>query len=468
MKLNNLIPCNYDVEVLDIVEDSRMVRQGSLFVATKGFNVDHFDYIEDAVDRGAIAIIVDRDVDVDVDVIVIVVDDINATFIKLCQRFYGVSVDDFHFIGITGTDGKTTSASIVRQLLLPSEKIAYIGTNGVDVDGAHYSTNNTTPCIAELYKCLSTVKKHRCKKVVMEVSSEALLHGRINGLKFDIIAFTNITEDHLNIHGTIENYRNEKFKLVQYLKCDGKIFSNGDDVNCRMLTHNNMSTFGFDGGNDFIIFDTVYNDKLTSFKIKNSNSGDIYNITSPLFGKYNVYNVTLAFLIALYSGILVEEIISRISGLNFISGRREMLDFGQDFDIILDYAHTYNAILNILESVHHYKRVIIVTGAAGGREREKRIHIGQLVLEKSDFVIFTMDDPRFEDVNQIIDDMLINCTSKNYERIIDRKEAIYRAFDIAREGDCVLVLGKGRDNYMAIGDEKIPYCDYDVIQEYFE
>ncbi len=466
MRLNNLISCDYDIDVSDIVEDSRMVKQGSLFVATKGFHVDHFDYIEDAIKRGAVAIVADREVNVDA--IVIVVDDINATFVSLCQKFYDVSADDFRFIGITGTDGKTTTASIVRQLLLPSEEIAYIGTNGVDVGNDHYSTNNTTPCIAELYKCLSIIKRHYCKNVVMEVSSEALLHNRVAGLKFDIVAFTNITEDHLNIHGTIENYRNAKFKLVQYLSADGKVFSNGDDANCRMLTHKNMSTFGFGGDNTFTIFDAAYSDKLAYFKIKDSNTGDIYHITSPLLGKYNIYNVTLAFFIALNSSISADKIISRIRNLSFISGRREMLDFGQDFDIILDYAHTYNGILNILESVRHYKRVITVTGAAGGREKEKRIHIGQLVLEKSDFVIFTMDDPRFEDVNQIIDDMLANCTGNNYERVIDRKEAIYRAFDMAREGDIVLVLGKGRDNYMAIGDEKVPYCDYNVIKRYFD
>lgn len=464
-KLKDLIPCNCDLEISDVVDDSRLVKEGCLFVATKGFHVDHFDYIEDAISKGAVAIVADRNLDVRVEVII--VDDVNATFLTLCQKFYDVNADDFKLIGITGTDGKTTSASIVRQLLLPSEEIAYIGTNGLDVSNEHYHTNNTTPCISELYKCLSIIKEHNCKKVVMEVSSEALLHNRVEGLKFGTVAFTNITEDHLNIHGTIENYRNAKFKLINYLDSDGKIFSNGDDVNCRMLTHQNMSTFGFDPGNDFTIFDVYYGDESTSFKIRNSTTGDVYSIVSPLFGKYNVYNVTLAFIIALSSGISENEVISRICNLGFICGRREMLNFGQDFDIILDYAHTYNGILNIIESVRNYKRIITVTGAAGGREKEKRVQIGKLVLEKSDLVIFTMDDPRFEDVDKIIDDMLMDSTLTNYERIVDRKQAIYRAFDIAREGDVVLVLGKGRDDYMAIGNDKIPYCDYNVIAKYF-
>lgn len=464
-KLKDLIPCSCDIEISDIVDDSRLVKKGSLFVATKGFHVDHFDYIEDAVAKGAVAVVVDRNLDLDV--LVIVVDDVDDAFVNLCQKFYDVSSDDFQLIGITGTDGKTTSASIVRQLLLPSEEIAYIGTNGFDVAGEHYHTNNTTPCIPELYKCLSIIKQHNCKKVVMEVSSEALLHHRVQGLMFSMVAFTNITEDHLNIHGTIENYRKAKFKLINYLDSDGKAFSNGDDVNCRMLTHRNLSTFGFDINTDFTIFDVNYHEKSTSFKIKNSSNGEIYRIVSPLLGQYNVYNVTLAFVIALNSGISVEEIVSRIHNLSFISGRREMLNFGQSFDIILDYAHTYNGILNILESVQDYRRIITVTGAAGGREKEKRVKIGKLVLEKSDLVIFTMDDPRFEDVNKIIDDMLMESTLNNYERIIDRQEAIYRAFDIAEDGDVVLILGKGRDDYMAIGDKRIPYCDYDVIAKYF-
>ena len=176
----------------------------------------------------------------------------------------------------------------------------------------------------------------------------------------------------------------------------------------------------------------------------------------------------MAFIIGLLNKIDADTLISRIKDISFITGRGERLDFGQKFEIILDYAHTYNAILNLLNSVKgKYNRVITVTGAAGGREKEKRSKIGKMVLEKSDLVIFTMDDPRWESVDDIIDDMIGECKNTNYERINDRVEAITHAFEIANDGDAVLVIGKGRDDYMALGTEKIPYCDYDVIRNYF-
>lgn len=462
-KLCNLIKCPFDIEIVGIAEDSRLVEVGYLFVATKGFNVDHFDFIDDAIARGASAIITDKEISVSVPVVV--VDNISDAFVKICQNFYGVNPTEFKFIGITGTDGKTTTASIIRRLLSSKEEVAYIGTNGVDILDKHYDSSNTTPCVPQLYKFLSIIKKEKCKTVVMEVSSEALLHNRIAGLKFKVICFTNITEDHLNIHGTIENYRNAKFLLVNYLDGDGHIFINGDDDNCRMLTHDDMSTFGFNRNNDFVFSNVKYLDNCVNFTVNHESNS--YAIFSPFLGKYNIYNVGLAFIVSLYLGISSDVLIKQIKNMEPVLGRSEHLNFGQDFEIILDYAHTYNGILNILNSVSDYKRIITVTGAAGGREKEKRSQIGKLVLEKSDLVIFTMDDPRNEDVDLIIDDMLRATTNSNYELIIDRQAAIYRAFNLALSGDVVLILGKGRDNYMAIGNEKIPYCDYDVIAQYF-
>lgn len=464
-KLNQLLDCSYNINVLGIVDDSRLVKNGYLFVATKGFNVDHFDYVIDAIKNGAVAIISDRFIDCSVPVIV--VNNVNSVFVKLCQKFYDINSNDFRLIGITGTDGKTTTASVVYQLL-SEYNAAYIGTNGVDVGNIHFNTNNTTPCISELYEIMSKLKKYGCKMIVMEVSSEALLHERIYGLNFEIIAFTNITEDHLNIHGTIEKYKEAKFSLVNYLKKNGLIILNGDDENCKMLIHDNICSFGYGSDNDYVIFDVKFSKNFVKFKIINNLTNEIYNIVSPLLGEYNIYNVVMAFLICLKLDISSDILIKKINDLHAVAGRREYLDFGQNFDIILDYAHTYNGIYNIINSVNSYKRIITVTGAAGGREKSKRAKIGKLVLEKSDFVIFTMDDPRFESVDSIIDDMISTTDLTNYERINDRTEAIYKAFDIARKGDVVLVLGKGRDNYMAIYDKKIPYCDYDVIKKYFQ
>lgn len=463
LKLKDLIECDYDLEITGITDNSKEVRKGYLFVATKGFNVDHFDFIDDAIKNGCDAVITDRDIEEDIPYIK--VKNINDLYYKLCERFYGINLCDFSFVGITGTDGKTTTATITKELLNKFDKTTYIGTNGAVIDCEEFSVSNTTPCVSELYSILKEAKNKRSSNVVMEVSSEALLHERIKNFKYDIVAFTNITEDHLNVHKTLENYINCKKKLLNYLKDDGVAIVNGDDVNCKSITSKNLVTFGMNNDNDCIISNVNFLDNKTKFTI--SYLGNDYNIISPFEGLYNVYNVALAFLICLHHGLSPEYLVDEIGKLGIVSGRREKLDYGQDFEIIIDYAHTLNGIKNIIESMDKNKELIVITGCAGGREISKRKFIGKYILENSSKVIFTMDDPREESVDSIIDDM-VSLSDKDYYRIIDRKEAIYKAFEIANYNSVVLILGKGRDNYMAIGKEKINYSDIDVIEAYFE
>lgn len=462
-KLNELVDCLYDIDILGVCDDSRNVCEGYLFVATKGYYVDHFDYITDAINKGAVAVISDRLV-ADISVPNIVVNDINDFYIDICSKFYNVSPDEFNFVGVTGTDGKTTTTSVISQIINKIYKCAYIGTNGSMINDNFFPTSNTTPCISELFQCLNFVKSNNCKEVVMEVSSEALLHKRLKNFRYDFAVFTNITEDHLNIHKTIDEYRKCKFKLLDLVKEDGLVIINGDDDNCRLIDCQNMYTVGVNLYNDFVISNVKENIKSVNFDI--CYKGTLYSINSPLLGLYNVYNVAMAFAVCLLKGISVDIIVTAIRNLTVIKGRREYLDFGQSYTIILDYAHTYNGIKSMLESVKKYRKIITVTGAAGGREKEKRPKIGKLILEKSDITIFTMDDPRYEDVNEIID-QLASDSMIEYLRIIDRKLAIYKAFELADDDTVVLILGKGRDNYMAVGDKKNPYCDYDVIKEYF-
>lgn len=458
MRLKDLIDYNLDVEINGIVDDSRLVKPGYIFVATKGFNVDHFDHIKDAIDNGAIFLIVDRKIDFSFPHIV--VDDIDKYYKDICLKFYDIDLKDFSFIGITGTDGKTTTATIVSRLLRNS---AYIGTNGLTINNKTISTSNTTPCISELYSDLRKIKESGIKTVVMEVSSEALLHNRVDNILFDIIGFTNITGDHLNVHGSFEEYKNCKMKLLDLVKDESYVVINGDDVNLQGIKCQNVYSFGKKNVN-FTIKNISYVNKNVLIELK---YGDIkYSITSPLKGQYNVYNVVMAFVICLLYGVDSNKLIDGISKLSPISGRCEMIDFGQEYTIILDYAHTINGISSILDAFKDYNRIITVTGAAGGRDHSKRPIIGDIVMSKSDISIFTMDDPRNEDVDDIIDEMVGDNT--DYIRIIDREEAINYALSIACNGDVVLILGKGRDNYMAIGDKKVKYCDFDVIEKYFK
>ena len=457
MKLRELIDYDLDIDIKGIVDDSRLVKKNYIFVATKGFNVDHYDHIEDAINNGAVFIVADREINIDIPHII--VDNIDEYYKKLCLKFYDIDLNDFSFIGITGTDGKTTTATIISRLIPNS---VYIGTNGLTINGETISTSNTTPCISELYSDLKKVKDAGIKTVVMEVSSEALLHNRVDNIKFDIIGFTNITGDHLNVHGSFENYKKCKMKLLDLINDDSYVVINGDDVNLQNIKCQNMYSFGKKNVN-FTIKNICYVDENVSIILKHK---DIeYSITSPLLGEYNVYNVVMAFIISLLYGINSNELIRNIKKLTPISGRCEVLDFGQDYTIILDYAHTINGIENILGTFKDCNRIITVTGCAGGREHEKRPIIGNLVISKSDIAIFTMDDPRNENVDSIIDEMVGD--NLDYIRITDREEAINYALSIASIGDVVLILGKGRDNYMAIGDKKVKYNDYDVIKRYF-
>ena len=456
--VHDLLNIDSDIQVLGITDDSRDVKEGYIFVATHGFHEDHFDYIQEAIDAGACFLVVDKEPKVDFPHII--VDNIDSTYRELCKKFYDLDFSKFHFIGITGTDGKTTTATVLSQLL---ENCAYLGTNGLTIHGKTIPTNNTTPCISELYRDLSLIQKEGISTVSMEVSSEALFFDRVKDLSFEVVCFTNVTGDHLNTHKTMEEYFACKKKLLDLLKKDGLVVLNGDDSYLQTIRHPNLITFGFGEDNTIQIQSFKEHKRGSSFVIHQEK--DLF-IESPLPGKYNAYNLTMASIVASYLGVDSKEIKKKIKELSPIQGRAEFLDFGQDYDILLDYAHTINGIRTILDTFQDYNRMIVVTGAAGGRETQKRPVIGKMIIEKSDIAVFTMDDPRYESVDDIIDQMVGD--AKDYVRIIDREEAIFYALSIASKGDIVLILGKGRDNYMAIKDKKVPYCDYDVIENYFQ
>ena len=461
-RLCDLVDCDLDIEVSGVADDSRLVKEGYVYVATKGYNVDHYDYIDMAIEKGCSCVVADREVDYDIPYVI--VDNINDKFYDICSKFYDVDPAEFNFVGITGTDGKTTTAYLVKEILSKKEKTTYIGTLGALIGDKSMDIHNTTPIVSELYDTLRWSKDNDSYNVVMEVSSEALLHKRVKYFKYKVAGICNITEDHLNVHKTMENYIACKKSLLDYLDKDGYAIVNGDDNNCKNVVSNNLVKFGFDKSNDCTI--EILDEDLKGTKFNINYQDKTYCIYTPLVARYNVYNVTMAFLICYHLGFDADFIIDTISTIDNISGRRERLDFGQDFEIILDYAHTINGIKNVIESVPKDRDIIVVTGAAGGREKSKRRKIGKFILENCNTAIFTMDDPRYESVDEIIDQM-VEDSDKEYIRIIDRVEAIHKAFDIAKPNSTVLVLGKGRDTYMAIEDRKDYYCDYDVISDYF-
>lgn len=462
-KLNELVKCKYDIPILDIKTDSREVKKGDLFVAIHGFNVDHINYINDAVKNGAKAVV--ADVKYECNIPVIVVKDVNKELIEICKKMYDYN-DKNTLIGITGTDGKTTTASLIQKVLSKYKKIAYIGTNGVDI-GYKIKTDNTTPTTEKLYKYFNLINKEEINNIVMEVSSEALLHKRVESLKYKYAVFTNIHEDHLNIHKTIDNYIESKMRLINLVIKNGYIIVNNDDINLKKIKDNRILTYGKDKNSDFIIDDIKLEKNNTEFSIKYRNKK--FYIVSSLIGIYNIYNLTAAFIVCYLEGMNEKSIIEEIEKISLIEGRGEKLNFTSEYDIVLDYAHTLNGIKNVVETYkNYYKKVFVITGAAGEREKEKRKYIGKYLLDNTYLTIFTMDDPRNENVDDIIDDMLKLTKNNNYVRINDRKKAIKYALDNMKKNSVLLILGKGKDEYMAVGNQKKYYSDYEEVKKYFE
>lgn len=458
--IRDLYNCDYDFEIKDIKTNSKEVEKGDLFVCTRGVNIDRHQFINEAIENGCSGLIVERGSSYSVPFIK--VQNTNRELGIISKKFYDYD-DSLKMIGVTGTDGKTTTSSIIRDML---DNCGYIGTNGVQSKKLNLTTNNTTPDINLLYKYLKMFKDENLQYVSMEVSSEGLLHNRVQDLAFDIGILTNISEDHLNVHKTLSNYIDCKLKLFQKIKDDGFAVLNRDDRffdKFRENCHCHIFTYGKDEQSDLFIKDYKIDEDKTEidFVYKDQN----YHIVSNLRGEYNVYNLMAAIGTLLCLNFDIQDIISRIKNISLVKGRCEMFKTS-NFTVVLDYAHTERALKSILTYLNEIKknRIITVTGSAGGREKEKRRGMGRVVQAMSDLVIYTMDDPRYEKVIDIISDMK-DPSKDNYLIVENREEAIAKAFSIAEKNDIILVAGKGRDHYMAILDKYLDYCDYDVIMD---
>lgn len=467
-KLNELIECAYDTLITGITTNSKKVKEGMLFVAVKGMNQDHHQYIDDAILHKASAIIGEKDLDLPIPYIK--VEDANKTLLDICKKFYNNPQENLTLVGITGTDGKSTTATILYHLLSNFTKSAYMGTIGFTINDKTIKLENTTPVVEELYKCLAQAYESNCEVVSMEASSEALLHERLNSMNFYISVLTNITEDHLNVHKTIENYVKAKSKLFAQTNENGYCVLNKDDKHFKEIesaSNGKIVTYGMDSSSDYQIQDIKEEINKTTFTIQAN--GIKYLIESPYLALYNVYNLTAAIICAHLLGPTIPEVIGYIKNLPPVKGRFEVVPVPRDYHVIIDYAHTLNSIQKIVESARKLtkNRLIVVTGAAGGREKEKRSHIGNFLLENADLTIFTIDDPRYESVFDIIADLVSKTKDVNYVTIPDRMQAIFYALEVGQKDDTILLLGKGSDNYMAIFDKKLPYDELEIIQDYF-
>ncbi len=466
MKIKELIP-EYTGENIDIVHirtNSREVGKGDLFLCIKGANVDRHDFIPQAVENGAVFLVTAHDVKTSVPYYVC---DPNEIEEELFRRFYHHPERDLKIMGVTGTDGKTTTTTVL-QTLIGSGRCGYIGTNGYSCASFHRDTNNTTPGIEEMYRCLSELRDAGCGYVALETSSEAFFHRRLKGFRFASGTITNIDSEHLNTHKTIENYVDCKKQLFRQTEGFSILNSNDKHYEECMEAAACPMTYGYRPEDDLYIKEIGIHPDHTDILFLYR--GTPYQVTSPLLGKFNVENLAAALLTAVSLGFPMEDLLDNLPKLD-VDGRMQAVRKGQDFYVLVDYAHTPNGLRRLFEftktlDIHHS---IVVMGQAGRRDASKRKTVGELLVQNCDHVIMTYEDPRDEDISHILDDMCENIQGyTNYERVPDRHEAIRKAIMIANPNDMVMILGKGNETYEKMREGTIYFNDIEEAEKALE
>ena len=433
-----------------IKTDSRKINDGDTFIA-----IDNgYKYIDDAIKNGASEIIAEYG---NYEVKTTIVKNTREYLTKYLKDQFYPKIKNLKLIGITGTNGKTTSAFLIYQALNKLNiKCAYIGTIGYYVDNIKKKLNNTTPDILDIYEMLLDALNKNCKYVVMEVSSHALDIGRVDGLEFDYVFFTNLTEDHLDYHKTMKDYALAKKKLFNM--CRGYKIVNVDDDYKNYFLDNDSITYGF-RDSDYKITNYELDGNCNIFEV----NGDRYEST--LLGKYNVYNVTLV--IILLSLLKIKNKREIINILVAPPGRLQIEKYN-DNKIIIDYAHTPDALEKILKTACEFKhnKIYTIIGCGGDRDRTKRPIMASIATSLSDYVIFTSDNPRTENPLNILNDMLNGLKNENYEIVVDREKAINKGVQKLSKNDILMVLGKGHEDYQIIGTKKIFFDDLDIVKKY--
>lgn len=452
--------------MIDIKTDSRKVKKGDTFIAIKNVNRDGHDYILDAIKNGAEKIICEHG---NYDVETIIVPNTKAYLEKYLYEKYYPTISKMKLIGLTGTNGKTTTCYLIYQILNDlGYKCAYIGTIGFYYGEVKRELNNTTPDIDLLYDMLLEAEANGCLYVSMEVSSHALALNRIFGLKFDAVGFTNLTQDHLDFHKTIEEYSIAKQKLFTLTQNEKIAVINGDDSHAKeFMKKENKNIIISSKKGDVLISDIDFTNLGTDFSF--SYQEKLYRTHINMVGRYNIYNYLTAVMILTNLGINLDNILSLNKELTCPLGRMEMIKYGTN-SIFVDYAHTPDAMENVLKTCLEFKKgkIITIIGCGGDRDRTKRPIMAHIAETYSDHVIYTNDNPRTENEKKIMQDIISGCTMSNHEIIYDRREAIIKGINFLKENDILLILGKGHEDYQIIGTVKHHFSDKEVVKEYIK
>jgi len=466
---------NLDVDITSITADSRKVKAGSLFIALVGHNTDGHRYVQQAVENGAIALLLEqgRSAEPMEGVTVIEVSDTRRALAILASAYYGHPSKKLRLIGVTGTNGKTTTTYLIHRILSEhGYKTGLIGTIQTVIGEERFESKNTTPESIELQEILAKMVDAGCSYAVMEVSSHALAQGRVRGAHFSSAIFTNLTQDHLDYHQTMDEYLRTKGLLFSQLGNDydkrvRPAILNADDPASSYyakITAAPVITYGIENDADVHASDIKISSHGLTFHLDTWKGSQ--QVELKMTGKFNIYNALAAIAALLIEGLPLPSIVSSLARIEGVNGRFEKVDAGQNFTVIVDYSHTPDSLYNALATIRQFAegRVITIVGCGGERDPGKRPQMARIAAELSDYAILTSDNPRREDPLKILEDMVAGLTEhdppyQNYEVIVDRKEAIRRGVAMAEEHDVLLIAGKGHENYQDLGHQVIHFDD---------
>ncbi|WMM23360.1 UDP-N-acetylmuramoyl-L-alanyl-D-glutamate--2,6-diaminopimelate ligase [Tissierella sp. MB52-C2] len=468
----DLIKGSLDIDIKNIKNDSRYVEKGDLFIAEKGFTVDGHDYIKNAIDNGAVAIVVEKEISIEEDVTIIKVEDTIDALGKFSGIFFNKPWKDLEVIGITGTNGKTSITYFIKSILEEnSNKVGVIGTMGAVIGKESIKLENTTPNSLVIHELLKNMVDKEMEFSIMEVSSHSLELKRVDNIDFQIGLFTNLTKDHLDYHETMENYFNSKLKL--FYKTNKFNIINIDDICGKEIVKSvgeriPLITYGIKNKADLFATNVEFTLSKVKFTLNTPKGNTDVLINIP--GEFSVYNALAAASVAYAYDIPLDIIKKGLEKVQGIKGRFEVVPTNTDYTVIIDFAHTADGLEKVLTVIDEFAegRKIVVFGAGGNRDRTKRPEMGETVGSHADLFIVTSDNPRYEDPEMIIEDILVGTkkSNGNYIKIVDRIEAIKYALDNAKPKDIILLAGKGHETYTIIKGETYPCDERQIVLEY--
>ncbi|MFA5059923.1 MAG: UDP-N-acetylmuramoyl-L-alanyl-D-glutamate--2,6-diaminopimelate ligase [Candidatus Omnitrophota bacterium] len=470
------LPASFiDFDARSVSSDSRAIEKGSLFVAVKGPILDGTQYIDDAVKKGAKIVVADSypggvKKALDAGICFLAVADPKKFLTDIAKNFYGDPSRKIKVIGITGTNGKTTTSYLVESILAKAaEKCSVIGTINHRIGNKILPSKNTTPGVIDNQHYLSDMVKEGVGYCAMEVSSHALDQGRVDGIDFNSAIFTNLTGDHMDYHQNMENYFQAKAKLFSGLSKDASAIINADDPYGKRLvslTKAKVITYGITHQADIVASDIQLSLSGSKFTLRHGK--ELEKMTTKLIGRHNIYNILSAVAQGLWQKIDMKDVERAIEDFENVPGRLERIEAGQDFHVFVDYAHTEDALKNILTNLRLVtkSRIILVFGCGGDRDKTKRPKMGMVASQLADFCIVTSDNSRSEDPQVIANEIIQGCKNKNFTVILDREEAIKKAITLAGKNDVVVVAGKGHETYQIFKEKTISFDDCDVVKKY--